>query len=106
MDSRLAMNRPLTPPLIVQALGLAALLAAVPATAQVYRVVAPDGHVTYSDQKPSAEAQNSATVIGNAGTHRPLVPPPPPVTGPPKLYLPGPQASDGPEGPPGRPERG
>ncbi len=93
MDSRRVMNRP-SFPLTASAAGLAVLVAGAPATAQVYKVVAPDGHITYSDQKPSAEAQNQATVIGSAGSHRPLVPPPPAASGPPKLYLPPPQPAD------------
>ncbi len=102
MDSRRAMNRPPLPS-FVSIVSVALLVAAIPVAAApppppppVYKIVAPDGHITYSDQKPSGDAQNQASVIGAAGTHRPLVAPAPVVAGLPKLYLPPQRPSEGP----------
>lgn len=80
-------------PHLTSAVALALLAAANPVMAEVYKIVAPDGHVTYSDQKP-VDAQGQATVIGSAGSHRPLIAPASAPTGPPKMYLPAAPASE------------
>ena len=82
-------------PHLTSAVALALLAAASPVMADVYKVVAPDGHVTYSDQKP-VNAQGQATVIGVAGAQRPLVAPASAPTGPPKMYLPAAPATEAP----------
>ena len=97
------MNRPFLPS-FVSTLSLVTLVAVMPVASaetpppepsQVYKIVAPDGHITYSDLKPSGDAQNQASVIGSAGSHRPLVAPAPAATGLPKLYLPSQRPAEG-----------
>ena len=67
-------HRPLLSPAVLTAavtIGLGALLLAGTAQAQVYRVVGPDGRVTYSD-KPTAQPARDAA--GNAVPGRLSVP--------------------------------
>lgn len=73
--------------LLTSTVAFAALVAASPVAAEVYKVVGPDGRITYSDKRPS-DLQQQATVIGSAGQQRLLIDAASAPAGPPRMYLP------------------
>ncbi len=60
------MAKPVSPALRAAALGLALLLCAAPASA-LYKVVQPDGTVTYTDRPPSDNQPSRVTPLGRSG---------------------------------------
>ena len=66
------MNRSLRPPTLATLVALLGIAAAIPVAAQTYRIVSPDGKITYSDRKPT-DPQLKTRELGKIVT-APLLP--------------------------------